>query len=206
MNNKPIVILFYLIIQVFLLNACGNKSSETGGNVDPVRQDTSMKYMQDQMLEQAFRESALNGDAEIVRTLLESGQDVNAADQEGRTALMFAAFNGHLGIVKELIEAGAEVDKRDFMDRTALLYASTGNFPKTVELLMNHGADPNIIDNNEHFTSLMHAAAEGHMDVVRLLIERGADPHLKDVDGDDAESFARLNGHIEVADYIGSIK
>lgn len=206
MNIKHVVILYYLIIQVFLFNACGNKSPETGGNVDPVNQVTSQKTVQDQMVEQAFREFALNGDAESVKKLLKADPDVNAADKEGRTALMYAAFNGHLGIVKELIEAGAEVDKRDFMDRTALLFAATGNFPKTVELLINHGADPNITDNNEHFTSLMHAAAEGHMDVVKLLIERGADPHLKDVDGDDAESFARLNGHVEVADYIGSKK
>jgi len=48
----------------------------------------------------------------------------------------------------------------------------------------------------------MHAAAEGNLEVVKILLEAGSDPALKDVDGDNAASFARQAGHIAVADYL----
>jgi ankyrin repeat protein len=50
----------------------------------------------------------------------------------------------------------------------------------------------------------MFAAAEGHIDVVRILLEYNADPSLEDIDGDTAETFARQNGHSEVADLLKS--
>lgn len=90
------------------------------------------------------------------------------------------------------------------MGRTALLYASTGPFPETVKLLLDHHADPNKVDNDEHFSPLMHAAAEGQLEVVKILLARGADPELKDIDGETAALFARNNGHTEVAGLIQS--
>jgi ankyrin repeat protein len=52
----------------------------------------------------------------------------------------------------------------------------------------------------------MHAAAEGNLAVVKVLIAHGADLNLRDVDGDDAESFARQAGHQQVADYLHSLR
>jgi ankyrin repeat protein len=91
------------------------------------------------------------------------------------------------------------------MGRTALLYAATGPFPETVRILLDKGAEPNVIDSDEHFTPLMHAAAEGNLDVVKILLEAGSDPSLKDVDGDNAASFARQAGHVQVADYLDAL-
>ena len=91
------------------------------------------------------------------------------------------------------------------MGRTALLYASTGPFAPTVKLLLDHQADPNMVDFDEHFSPLMHAAAEGQLEVVKLLLENGADPTLKDIDGETAALFARTNGHTEVAGLIQSV-
>jgi ankyrin repeat protein len=50
----------------------------------------------------------------------------------------------------------------------------------------------------------MHAAAEGHLEVVKVLIAYGADRSLKDVDGDDAASFAAQSGHMHVVEYLNS--
>lgn len=155
--------------------------------------------------EQVLRDAAHDGDYEKVRRLLSKEVNPDAADENGRNALMFAAFNGHTDIVQMLLDAGAEIDARELFGRTALMYASTGPFPRTVELLLNHGADPNIIDTGEHFTALMHAAAEGQTEVVRILLNHGADPMCKDVDGDTAETFARNNGHTELADYLKTV-
>ncbi len=147
-------------------------------------------------------DAALNGELEKVKESLRQGADLNDVDNEGRTALMYASFNGHTEIVRLLLDEGAGVGTRDPMGRTALLFASTGPFVETVKLLLDHHADPNITDNDEHFSPLMHAAAEGQLEVVKLLIERGADPALKDIDGETAALFARNNGHTEVAGLI----
>ncbi len=156
----------------------------------------------DEENEQSLRDAAFYGQLEQVQELLSHDTDVNAKDQDGHTALMLAAFNGHSKIVNLLIDEGADVDMRDAMGQTALLYASTGPFAPTVKILLKAGAEPNAADNNEHFTPLMHAAAEGQLEVVKLLLENGANPALKDIDGDDAQTFARQNGHIEVAELL----
>ena len=199
----------YPLLMMFIFIACnrspaGNK--EGTGNAEDLTGSVETKAASSPAAEEEIRQAALEGDGENVNKLLEAGTLVNAMDQDGHTALMFAAFNGHSEIVLALLESGAGVDRRDLMGRTALLYASTGPFPETVKILLEKGAKPNIIDSDEHFTPLMHAAAEGNLDVVKILLEYEADLSLTDVDGDDAESFARQAGHIQVAEYLQSVR
>lgn len=151
---------------------------------------------------QMFMEACLQGEMEKVQHYLQEDQDVNVQDEEGRTAMMLSSFNGHREVVELLLQNKAEVNTTDYMGRSALMYASTGHFPETVELLLSRGADPNLVDKDEGFTALMFAGAEGNIKVVRLLLEHGANPNFKDKDGDTAESFARQNGHVEVADLL----
>ncbi len=47
------------------------------------------------------------GHAESVQVLLDSGTDVNAKNNDGTTALMFAEEEGHTEIVELLKKAGA---------------------------------------------------------------------------------------------------
>jgi ankyrin repeat protein len=152
--------------------------------------------------DQLFREACLEGFVDKVESFVNDGTDLNAADEDGRTGLMLAAFNGHTAIVKLLLENKVAINTVDFMGRSALMYASTGHFPEAVEYLLTHGAEPNLVDNVEGFSALMFAGAEGNSKVVQLLLKHGANPNFKDVDGDTAESFARQNGHIEVADIL----
>jgi len=205
--------LLFLLILVGL-NSCGSgkekqTSSDTSSDPAPVANPApsvdSMHAVSNQVLLAKLNDAAYEGDIDGVNEAFTLGADVNAIDEGGRTALMFASFNGHSEIVLDLLDAGAGIDLRDAMGRTALLYAATGPFPETVKILLDKGAGPNVIDSNEHFTPLMHAAAEGNLDVVKVLLEAGSDPTLKDVDGDNAASFARQAGHSEVAAYLESL-
>ena len=47
----------------------------------------------------------------VVRVLIDSGADVNKADNEGRTPLRFAASNGHEAVARVLIDAGVDVGR-----------------------------------------------------------------------------------------------
>ena len=195
-------------ILCFTLCACNNvgkgsteKSSDSGLSSEAASAEIESTPALVGLLHQA----ALDGDLNAVEKALESGANVNGVDEEARTALMFAAFNGHSDIVLALLKAEAGIDRRDLMGRTSLLYAATGPFPETVRILLDKGAEPNVVDSDEHFSPLMHAAAEGNLDVVKVLLEWKADPTLMDVDGDDAASFARQGGHIEVANYLDAL-
>jgi ankyrin repeat protein len=201
----------YLVL-IMALTGCKGKGGEQEQTEEPVQEDWHMTDALQARVdpgpagEMAFRQAAHDGKLEVVKAFLKQGINFNAVDEGGQTALMYAAFNGHSEIVLLLIEAGAEIDQRDGLNRTALLYGATGPFPETVKILLDRGADPNVVDSDEHFSPLMHAAAEGHLEVVKVLIAYKADPSLKDVDGDDAASFALQSGHIEVAEYLKSIK
>ena len=51
--------------------------------------------------------AAKRGPADAVRALAELGADLEATDEDGRTAMMFAAFKGHVDAVRALAELGA---------------------------------------------------------------------------------------------------
>lgn len=192
-----------IMLVLFSLAACRQGSTEKETNqeaaeaVAPARVNLAM-------VNEQMRNAALDGDIPGIDNALKAGADVNSPDAEGRTALMFAGFNGHSEIVLKLLDAGAGIDRRDIMGRTALLYTATGPFPETVRILLDRGANPNVVDSDEHFSPLMHASAEGNLDVVKLLVEAGANSALTDIDGDDALSFARQAGHVDVMTYLGA--
>ena len=198
---------FFFLVSLLALTGCKG-APDTGEKQEAkVKEawhmtDETVKVQIGPAEEEAFRQAAHDGQLEQVKALLKSGVACDVIDPDGHTALMFAAFNGHSEIVIYLLDAGAEIDKRDYMDRTALLYGSTGPFPETVKILLDRGANPNTVDSDEHFSPLMHAAAEGHLEVVKVLIAHGADRSLKDVDGDDAASFAAQSGHMQVVEYL----
>ena len=62
------------------------------------------------------------------------GADVNAATDDGYTALIYAAYSGHAKIVKELIERGADIDATNNYGSTALIYAAHKVITHTVIL------------------------------------------------------------------------
>lgn len=145
-----------------------------------------------------IHEAALNGDLYQVSLLLDKGCNVDTLDQDGRTALMYAAYNGHTDVINKLILRSASVNFQDINGRTALMMASSGPFKEAVKLLLENYADPNLTDKVERFSALMFAASEGQTEVVRILLVHNADPFMKDIDGDDAITFAIRNNHKDV--------
>ncbi len=118
-------------------------------------------------------ESVKQRHAEDLRVLLGLGADVNARDDKGATALMWACALGHTGVVKILLNQKADVHAKDEKGATALMWAAARGHTGVVKILLSHGADVNARD-EDGATALMQAAARGHTGVVELLKDHGA--------------------------------
>ena len=91
---------------------------------------------------------------------------MNAVDEYGNTALMFAAIRGNSKSIVPLISAGANVTIVNKEGNTALTEAirqihSRGNYEECVKLLIKAGVDVNAVDECG-YTALMFIANPGN--------------------------------------------
>ena len=91
--------------------------------------------------------AASNGHTSVVEFLFSKGADINVRDSGGQTALMYATKRSFNETAAFLLKNGAEVDvqskKKGF---TALMLAAGLGNVELVQLLLEHGADPNLRD------------------------------------------------------------
>ena len=91
----------------------------------------------------AFLFAAMNGDLNSARLLRSSGVEINETGSDGNTPLVVAAFSGHGALVSWLLEEGADPNAAG-AGYTALHAAVLKRDLQSVEILLAHGADPNV--------------------------------------------------------------
>ena len=126
--------------------------------------------------------AAMQGDAEVVRTLLAGGADPSPARGDGMTALHAAALEGHAEVVDLLLAAGAEVGATTRIGAyTPLHLASQGGHGAVVRALLDKGADATLATTNSTATPL-HLAARvvAGEEAVAALLEHGADVNARE--------------------------
>ena len=117
----------------------------------------------------------MGGDRAAVRAHLSGGEDVNAAQGDGMTALHWAARHGDVDLIKMLLAAGANVKATTRLaNYTPLLMAAEIGSAGAIDALIAAGADPKGTTASG-VSPLMFASAAGHADAVKTLISRGAD-------------------------------
>jgi len=134
--------------------------------------------------------AAGRGDKKSVEKLLAKGADVNAKNNFGETALMWAFSNQRKAVAELLITKGANVNAKDEDGTTALKYAYSRD---TARFLIANGANVNVKDNLGR-TPLMWVSVLGDKEVVELLISKGAKVDAKDEKGYTALKLASLEG------------
>ena len=127
-------------------------------------------------------DAAMRGDVLEVQALLRSGEDVNAAQGDGMTALHWAAELGSADLTETLIAAGAYLDAVTRLgDFTALHIAARGGEGSVVRVLAGAGANVNARTSAGGVTPLHYASASGGADAVRVLLQNGADVDVQEL-------------------------
>src|ERR1041385_3758376 len=122
----------------------------------------------------ALHWAALNGDARLVKELLERPAPASATNNAGATPLLYAV--GTLDSVKALLDRGAEVNRASKSGITPLIAAAS--YPQSsavVRLLLDRGADPQA-RSKSGFNALEAAADAGDLETFRMLLAAGAKP------------------------------
>ena len=128
-------------------------------------------------------DAAMQGRIDQVRALLRDGEDVNAAQGDGMSALHWAAERGDAEMVEVLVVAGAEVEAITRIGGyTPLHIASRGARALAVQALIEQGADVNARTAPSGSTPIHLAAAAGDAGVIRMLVEHGADANAREAE------------------------
>ena len=155
---------------------------------------------------------------ETIQLLLECGADIDSNDASGKTPLHLACTRAYDGrergdVAQLLLERGASVNERDNDHATPLVVAvHQGNFEPT-RILLEHGAEPNVKNNNGK--TLLHLLLTNNpkrrwpsqfkLDMLRLtclLLEHGANVNEQDNDHTTPLHLAMKQGWYEVAQIL----
>jgi ankyrin repeat protein/beta-lactamase regulating signal transducer with metallopeptidase domain len=133
------------------------------------------------------------GTVQEITMILNNGVDVDLRSPGGFTAAHFAAATNRRDVLALLLKAGASINALSEQGRTPL-DSALGVGPvvgqpgvrdvdsATVEFLLQHGADPNLPDNNGG-TALHRAVARRDLTCIEAMLNAGADPNIADIRG-----------------------
>ncbi len=105
------------------------------------------------------------------------------ASKQGMTPFLLAAKAGDIEQMKSALTEGADLDETSAYGWTALMFAAWQGHADVVEMLLDAGANPNLVSSRiakntqaplEKTTALAQALENDHFTVARLLMNRGA--------------------------------
>lgn len=152
--------------------------------------------------ESALMIAAYYDQPEILQLLLDKGADIEAVDNEGRTALMESFQQLSLTCLELLLNAKANTEAVTNNSETAIiLAASMYQFEHGVQMLIDYGADIHAVTKNGD-EALMGAAFAGYIETAKVLINAGADINIKNNDEETPLIVAAKKGYMATTVYL----
>ncbi|HEY4214070.1 MAG TPA: ankyrin repeat domain-containing protein [Steroidobacteraceae bacterium] len=128
--------------------------------------------------------------------------DVNAAEPDGSTALLWAVHSVNHDLVRALLKAGAKPNIANHFGASPLTEAVKLGDVGIATLLLDAGADVNS-PNQDNQTTLMLASSIGSRELAALLITRGADVNaVERFRNQTALMWAAAEGHADVVELL----
>ncbi|XP_060069133.1 ankycorbin-like [Ylistrum balloti] len=123
--------------------------------------------------------AARNGDVQLARKYLESGGDVNRADNFGVSPLHEATERSKIDIIELLVQSDCNLNVKNILGQTPLMRAVLYDDLEVVKILHKAGADLDERDCTGK-TALMIGLQESREDVISYLLHAGSNVHLQD--------------------------
>ena len=126
-------------------------------------------------------------DAEMIDFLFSHGADVEYRGAFPISAFAVAASLDNFELMQRCLKEGAAVDTRGESGNPLLIEAVMEENPKKTRLLLENGADVNILcveNRRMELTALSHAFDQGSSIVENLLFEHGANANVNGVSGE----------------------
>ena len=137
----------------------------------------------------------MRGDKAAIKTLLEKGANVNAAQGDGATAVHWAVYRGDIEMLRMLTAAKADVKIANRNGSTPMWLAATSGDPSIIRVLLDAGANANETLPLGR-TPLMLASKTGAVEAMKVLIDRGANLNARDTErGTTPLMWAADQGH-----------
>ena len=117
---------------------------------------------------------------DVIEFLVSHGADIDKPNNVvGTTCLMRAIWN--VKMCQFLVDLGADVNRKDSSGNTALHIACNNSHFNVVRLLVKHGADPSI-KNNEGDDVFQRASLQGQHSILDELVSRSNPPISRQIE------------------------
>ena len=133
-------------------------------------------------------------DPEVLKHLLRAGAKLDATDENGRSALIYAAATENVLLLKALFDAGADVNAADINGDTVLMYVvQRSQNLELLSLILKQNVDINA-RNSIGKTALITAVEfTGEPKIIFAMLDKGADITIKDDFSKTAVEYAKEN-------------
>lgn len=127
--------------------------------------------------------AAAKGHSEIVKLLLQAGADHMARNRNGSIPLIVACEHGHIKAARALIKhdpSAEHVNAVSDYGVGAMIVAAENNQPKILTLLIESGADIDLLEKIMGVPPLWQAVYNNHAACAQIMLEGGANPNFLD--------------------------
>lgn len=172
-----------------------------------VRHGYNFTKYHSEYLGDALSLAAFNGQIDIVRFLLENGQDPNEAWGYNDSQISVLPLDGMNEPSIQLLQLLLEYGLKSQETAAHIAAAELGNM-EALRILVHHGANlefvdawwfnPAIVESDRQGTALYRAAYKGQVESVKYLLGKGASLQFKDRGGRSILQVAKEGGNKEV--------
>lgn len=205
--TQPLSLKDYCAIALSMKDVSQNKlPTELLGHVTKIKKGSIISSYYEEALLFAIQKNDTKYLSETIARIPQECLSFYVGDGHANTTLLMkAAGLGHKECLKLLLdqnlcEVDFKVSRCTYLDvwirtgATALMFASLGGHIHCMEMLLEHGANPNL-KNDRGYTALHYAAECGEQESIKILLEKGALANEKNNAGETPFDIALEKGH-----------